>query len=255
MNDAAPATVLKFHPMYDGLTLSSYLTHWRPLIEGTKVIDVLILDAVDRVTNAELEEELRAGAAVVFVLGGRGEERELVFVNPGVRSGAFLWNKTGLRWAKPRSIRRKQEAGFLRRRLAGAVVTSTEQQGRDRLFRLDLRGTDELGDPISLALHFSLTGRRANLTLEAEEKVVYAWRSGPRYGEPFQPVSGGVWTVGEYVGGRRSGEITPRRKRSLAGELVAGVDGVSSTAVTELFRRLSLAPDVVFDQLGAETLD
>ncbi|MCX7022035.1 MAG: NFACT RNA binding domain-containing protein, partial [bacterium] len=45
------------------------------------------------------------------------------------------------------------------------------------------------------------------------------------------------------------------RKRSLAGELVAGVDGVSSSAVTELFRRLSLAPDVVFDQLNAETLD
>ena len=241
--------------MYDGLTLSSYLSRWRPLLEGAKVIDALILDAADRSTNAELEDELRAGAAVVFVLGGGGEERELVFVNPGARSGVFLWKKAGLRWAKPRSVRRKQEAGFLRRRLAGAVVSAAQQHGRDRLFRLYLRGSDELGDPASLALHISLTGRRANLVLEAEQRVIYALRSGPRYGEPFQPVSGGVGTVGEYVAGRRSGEITPRRKRSLAGELVVGVDGVSSTAVTELFRRLSLAPDVVFDQLNAEALD
>jgi hypothetical protein len=241
--------------MYDGLTLRSYLSRWRPLLEGARVIDVVILDAADRGTRAELEDELRVGAAVVFVLGGGGEERELVFVNPGARSGAFLWEGAGLRWAKPRSARRKQEAGFLRRRLAGAVVSAAEQHGRDRLFRLELRGSDELGDPTSLALHLCLTGRRANVVLEAGHRVVYAWRSGPRYGEPFQPVSGGVRTVGEYLERRRSGEITPRRKRSLAGELVAGVDGVSSTAVTELFHRLSAAPDVVYDQLDAETLD
>jgi hypothetical protein len=241
--------------MYDGLTLSSYLSRWRPLLEGSKVIDVLILDAADRGTNAELEVELRAGAAVVFVLGGGGGERELVFVNPGTRSGAFLWKKAGLRLAKPRSLRRKQEAGFLRRRLAGAVVTAVEQRGRDRLFHLNLRGSDELGEPTSMALHFCLTGRRANIVLEAEQRVIYAWRSGPRYGEPFQSVSGGIETVGEYLGGRRSGAILPRRRRGLAGELVAGVDGVSSTAVTELFRRLSLAPDVVYDQLDAGTLD
>jgi hypothetical protein len=254
-NDSAPAAVLKFHPMYDGLTLCSYISRWRPLLEGAKVIDALILDAVDLATNTELEDELRAGAAVVLVLSGGGEERELVFVNPGTRSGVFLWKRAGLRWAKPRSVRRKQEAGFLKRRLAGAVVGEVRQHGRDRLLRMDLRGSDELGDPASLALHFSLTGRRANLVLEAEPGVIYAWRSGPRYGEPFQPLSGGLGTVGEYIAARRSGEITPRRKRSLAGELVLGVDGVSSTAVTELFRRLSLAPDVVFDQLDAEALD
>ncbi|MCK4594712.1 hypothetical protein KAU45_09430, partial [bacterium] len=108
--------------MYDGLTLASYLSLWRPFLEGAKVIDVVILDAVDRETNTNLEDELRRGAAVVFVSSHHGEERELVFVNPGARSGVFLWKGKGLRWAKPRSRRRRQDAAFLRRRLAGARI-------------------------------------------------------------------------------------------------------------------------------------
>jgi hypothetical protein len=241
--------------MYDGLTLSSYLSLWRPFLEGAKVIDVVILDAVDAGTNAALEDELRRGAAVVFALSNRGEGRELVFVSPGVRSGLFLWSGMHLRRARARNRRRNQEAGFLRRRLAGALITRAAQHGRDRVLGLDLRGTDELGEPTALSLCFLLTGRRANVVLEAEGGVVYAWRSGPHYGEPLLPPKRGVETVGEYLTGRRAGTISPKRRRGLAGELVAGVDGVSSPAVAEMFRRLSLAPDVVHEQLDEDTLD
>ncbi|HDR06685.1 MAG TPA: hypothetical protein ENN88_03540, partial [Candidatus Coatesbacteria bacterium] len=240
--------------MYDGLTLSSFLARWRPFLEGSKVIDLVILDACDRETNAGLEEELRRGAATVLVLSRQGRERELVFVNPGARAGLFLWQKSGLRRAKPHSRRRRQEAAFLRRRLAGAVLLSTRQHGRDRVVSLELAGSDELGEPLDLALHVCLTGRRANLVLESAGRVVNAWRPGPRYGEPFRPAKSGAATVGEYLEGRREGTLAPRRKRSLAGELVAGVDGISSTAVAELFRRVGLAPDVVCEQLDAEVL-
>ncbi len=241
--------------MYDGLTLASYLSLWRPFLEGAKVIDVVVLDAVDRETNTSLEDELRRGAAVVFVSSHHGEERELVFVNPGARSAVFLWKGKGLRWAKPRSRRRRQDAGFLRRRLAGARIVGVVQHGQDRVVRLDLRGTGELGEPVVLSLHILLIGRRANLVLEIGGRVVYAWRAGPHYGEPHHPLKGGVATVGEYLDRRRRGVIVLKRRRGLAGELIVGVDGISSSAVGELFHRLDLAPGVVFEQLDEVTLD
>ncbi|MCK4592969.1 DUF814 domain-containing protein, partial [bacterium] len=124
-----------------------------------------------------------------------------------------------------------------------------------RVVRLTLRGTNELGEPVVLSLHILLIGRRANLVLEAGGKVVYAWRAGPPYAEPYRPPKGGVATVGEYLDRRRRGVIVPKRRRGLAGELIVGVDGISSSAVGELFRRLDLAPGVVYEQLDEGTLD
>jgi predicted ribosome quality control (RQC) complex YloA/Tae2 family protein len=241
--------------MYDGLTLGAYLEAWRPFLSGARLLDVVQLDAVDRRTNKALEDGLRDGEALVIGLANGREERELVFAVPGRYAGLFLWQDVRLRRSKPQSRRRTGELAHLKRLLGGDRISAVRQHGRDRLVDFELEGSDELGEPRRTTATFMLTGRRANLVLRRDGAVFRSWRPGVRYGEPFKAPPGGVDNLGEFLRRRRSGEFAPRRKRSLAGELVARVDGFSFRAVEELFRRLGLSGDVAFGELDDEALD
>jgi predicted ribosome quality control (RQC) complex YloA/Tae2 family protein len=240
--------------MYDGLTLAAYLDSWRDFLIGARLIDLTVLDAVDREQNRSLEESLRGGAVIVFSLVKGLEERELVFLTPTPRSGLFLWKGPLLRRQKPRSQQHRSEVSFLRQQLGGTRITQLQQYGRDRLVKLVFEGTDELGDQRELVVRILLTGRRANLLLENDGNVVFSWRGGVRYGEPFKAPPAGVSTVSEFLARRSAGEFAPKRKRTLAGELIARVDGLSGTAVEELFRRAGVDTSVAFETLNEATL-
>jgi len=240
--------------MYDGLTLAAYLDSWRSFLIGSRLIDLTVLDAVDRDQNRSLEPSLRSGSVVVFSLAKGREERELVFLTPTPHSGLFLWNGPNLRRQKPRSQQHRSEASFLRQQLGGAHITQLQQFGHDRLVKLVFEVTNDLGERRELIVRFLLTGRRANLLLENDGNVVFSWRGGVRYGEPFKEPPASIATVSEFLTRRKAGEFKPRRKRTLAGELIFQIDGFSGTAVEELFRRVEVDTDVVYDTLHEATL-
>jgi predicted ribosome quality control (RQC) complex YloA/Tae2 family protein len=235
--------------MYDGLTLGSYLASWRPFLEGARVVDVVHLDALDSRLNRRLEKELRDDRVLALTLAGEGGLRELVFALPGRRAGLFLWPGQRLRRSKPQSRVRQGDQRFLRGVLAGSRITAANQAGRDRILILDLETTDDLGDPYAYQAFFLLIGRRANLVLVRDGLVFCAWRPGARYDEQPRIPASGCDDVAAYLEARRSGRVKPRRSRSLAGELVFGVDGFSAPAAEELFSRAGVPAETTFDEL------
>ena len=66
---------------------------------------------------------------------------------------------------------------LLRKKLTGAWVTSIEQDGLERILRINFSGTDELGDKTSYALIVEIMGRYSNIIfVDSDNKVIDAFK-------------------------------------------------------------------------------
>jgi predicted ribosome quality control (RQC) complex YloA/Tae2 family protein len=61
---------------------------------------------------------------------------------------------------------------FLRKHLTGCVFTGLRQQGLDRVLFADLRGTDEIGDPVSFTLALEIMAKHSNFTVINSDGII-----------------------------------------------------------------------------------
>jgi len=102
-----------------------------------------------------------------IVLTVRGKERVLLSANP---------NQPRIQFTRELRDNPAQPPMFcmlLRKHLVGARIEAVEQPGLERVVRLDLRVTDELGETGRRSLVLEAMGRRANLILlDAEGRIL-----------------------------------------------------------------------------------
>ena len=61
---------------------------------------------------------------------------------------------------------------FLRKHLTGCVFTDIHQLGLDRVLFAELKGTDELGDPVSFTLALEIMAKHSNFTVINSEGII-----------------------------------------------------------------------------------
>jgi predicted ribosome quality control (RQC) complex YloA/Tae2 family protein len=129
-----------------------------------------------------------ASLAIDFGLKGEG----YLFINIEPAAPRLYLIKRSVRELEKGSTPPLVFTQSLRANLGGGNVVSITQDEDERVVRISLAVTDDLGDPQHFSLVAQLTGRSANLfLLNSAGEIIHAWRptksEGQQPGDPYHP--------------------------------------------------------------------
>ncbi|MEW6182709.1 MAG: NFACT RNA binding domain-containing protein [Bacillota bacterium] len=139
--------------------------------------DGLVLNSVTRELNALITggrvERVYQPAALEIILAVRSNrEKHRLFLSAAADAARVHLTETDRR--NPAKI--AFFCSTMRRHVEGSRITAITQQGLDRILHIELKGTDELGRPVTHLLIAEIMGKHSNIILlnPAENKIIDA---------------------------------------------------------------------------------
>lgn len=115
---------------------------------------------IDKIYQPSKEE-------LVFTLRSREGSKKLLLSCRANTAGMYFTEYPPENPAKPPML-----CMLLRKRLCGGKILSVEQQGLDRIVKITVRSSDELGDEVVLTLVAEIMGRYSNIILLDEDQCI-----------------------------------------------------------------------------------
>lgn len=115
---------------------------------------------IDKIYQPSKEE-------LVFTLRSREGSKKLLLSCRANTAGMYFTEYPPENPAKPPML-----CMLLRKRLCGGKILSVEQQGLDRIVKITVRSSDELGDEVVLTLVAEIMGRYSNIILLDEDECI-----------------------------------------------------------------------------------
>lgn len=226
--------------------------------------DGLVLNSVTRelstvLTGGRIERVYQPAALEIILAIRNNREKYRLFLSAAADAARVHLTETDRR--NPAKI--AFFCSTLRRHIEGSRITAIRQQDLDRIFHIELTGTDELGRPVTHLLITEIMGKHSNIILlnPRENKIIDAIKRYSHAVSRHREVLPGQ----SYTPPPPSGKADPRTVTedefvdalSALGtetEAAAGIqrlyEGLSLFSAREVARRAGLEPNAVLEGCG-----
>ncbi|TDM03968.1 Rqc2 family fibronectin-binding protein [Macrococcus carouselicus] len=116
-------------------------------------LEFLVSGRINKITQPDTQ------TIILTVRANRKNQQLLISAHPNFARIHLTENKAPNPFEPPMFLR------VLRKHLEGGIVKAFSQKGNDRIIRMDIDNTDEIGDPVKRRLFIELMGKHSNVIL------------------------------------------------------------------------------------------
>lgn len=156
-------------------------------------LDGIILNQICKELNEVVPSKINkiqqvSDTEILFTIRANNQNYKLLISAHSTYNRIHLTNHTYVTPEVPHSF-----IMVLRKHISGAIITSIEQQGLDRVLKITLQARDELGDIHDIFMYIELMGKYANIILvNNENKVIDALKRIPPFENSVRTIHPGA---------------------------------------------------------------